>query len=485
MENLNHKKDKPTKRDQILLDYYSNCRLNEEGKEKTLPKTDLQKKRDIWSLNKMENLVRNDETLTNRYNDMAIDGPFKFGYHWNEVIMNILFNEYVLSDRTYLERYLNTKEIEKKRRGNPDRKIDDTDFVDYDAKKKYKRDKKSKKMKKDDHKDNKVKKEGIDETTTSASSGQYLTPHAFAKDNKNWRHAKGNLPGVPHGTVVIPTLNESEDYLINPLMFEEFIKNLEEEKRHSALILKDRLGKENEKNFKKDLSLNKQIEDAVKDAKEDSKTDKVKSLQDLEDEQLKEKEFKPVKYEVTDEATEAYRMKRKGMEDLKYDVEPSEKFKERAKEHMGEELYEKGQERIEKEKGQPLYNKDAQPVVDEKEFTKKFNESVKVSGKYIDGFNKSKFVDFRLDESIYSENINSKFIKLNMSGVGNSYTNKVELNESVKKILDDTEFYYDLNEDIIYHTEKQNINEEINLGKFKHLSGYNPKSYTSPKKYRK
>lgn len=475
----NHKK--PTKRDQILLDYYSKCKINEEGKEKTMPKTDLEKKRDIWSLNKMENLVRNDETLTNRYNEMAVDGPFKFGYHWNEVIMNILFNEYVLSDRTYLERYLNTKEIEKKRRGNPDRKIDDTDFVDYDTKKKYKRDKKSKdkKMKKDDHKNKKVKKEEIDETTTSASSGQYLTPHAFAKNPQNSRFGKNVPPFMPPGSVIV---EHKEDYLTNPSMFENLVNFLEEDKRHSALILKDRLGKENEKNFKKDLSLNKQIEDAVKDAKTDVKTDKVKSLQDLEDEQRKEKEFKPVKYEHTDEATEAYRLKRKGMEDLRYDVEPSEQFKERAKEHMGDELYEKGQERIEKEKGQPLYNKDVQPVQDEKEYIKKFNESIKVSGKYIDGFNKSKFVDFRLDESVYSENVDDSLIKLNMSGVGNSYSNKVELNESVKNILDKTEFYYDLNEDVIYHREKQTINEGIDLGKFKHLMGYNPKSYISPKK---
>jgi hypothetical protein len=268
-------------------------------------------------------------------------------------------------------------------------------------------------------------------------------------------------------------------------MFEQFVENLEEEKRHSALILKDRLGKENEKNFKKDLSLNKQISDAVKNAKDNTKAEKPKSLQDLEDEQLKEKEFKPVKYEVTDEATEAYRMKRKGMEDLKYDVEPSETFKKRAKSHMGEELYEKGQERIEKQKGQPLYNKDVQPTQDEKEYKKKFEESIKVSGKYIDGLNRSKFIDFRLDESVYNENIGNTLIQLNMSGVGNSYNNKVELNDSIKNILDKTEFYYDLNEDIIYHREKQKINEDIDLDKFRHLMGYNPKSFISPKKYRK
>lgn len=463
---------KPSKRDQILLDYYSKCRINEDGKERELPKSDLQKKRDIWSLNKMENLVRNDETLTNRYNDMAVDGPFKFGYHWNEVIMNILFNEYVLSDRKYFERYLNTKEIEKKRRGNPDRKIDDTDFVDYDNKKHYKRDKKHKKMKKS-------KKKELDETTTASSSGAYLTPYAFAKSPESARFAK-NVPSfMPPGSVIV---ENSEDYLTNPLMFENLVKNLEEEKRHSALILKDRLGKENEKNFKSDLSLNKQISDAVKKAAKTEVIDKVKSLQDLEDEQLKEKEFKPVKYEVTDEATEAYRMKRKGMEDLKYDVEPSQRFKDRVKSEMGKEIYDNGQKRIEKQKNQPLYNKDVQPIEDEKDYKKKFEESTKVSGKYIDGFNKSKFVDFRLDESQYKEKIDESFIKLNMSGVGNSYSNKVELNENIQKIINDNEFYYDINEDKIYHTDKQIVNESLDLNKFKHLLGYNPKNFISPKK---
>jgi len=108
-----------------------------------------------------------------------------------------------------------------------------------------------------------------------------------------------------------------------------------------------------------------------------------------------------------------------------------------------------------------------------------------VSGKYIDGFNKSKFVDFRLDESTYVDKIDNKLVQLNLHGVGNSYNNKVELNESIKTIINDNVFYYDLNEDKIYHTSKQNINEDINLDKFNHLMGYNPKTYVSPNKYRK
>jgi len=462
-----------SKKDQMILDYYYKTKLNEEGEESQIAKTDLQSKREIWSLNKMENLTRNDETLTNRYNEMAIDGPFKFGYHWNEVIMNILFNEYVLSDRRYMERYLNTKEVPKKRRGNPDGKIDDKDFVDYDSKTKHKKKKFKKVMK---------KKEDIKETTSAGSAGGaegyvgYSTPHAFAKNSENHRFAK-KVPYMPNGSVIV----ESEDYLTNPNMFEAIIDQLEEEKRHSAMILRDRLAKDNEKNFYNDLKNNKEISDSVKKAIEKKTEDNFKSSADIEKEQMS-KEFKPVKFDQKEDFTSEYDKITKGMEDLDYDVEPSDKFKERVKKEMGEEIYDKGRERVKLKNNQPLYNKDVQPTEDSKKYKTKFEESYHVSGKYKDQFNKIKIVDFRLDESVYSDNVDN-FIKLNISGIGNTYSNKVELNESVKNILDEYEFYYDNNEDVIYHKNIiTNINEQMDLTKFKHLMSYNPKKYISTRK---
>jgi hypothetical protein len=464
----------PTKRDQMILDYYSKVKINEEGKEVQLPKTDLESKREIWSLNKMENLTRNDETLTNRYNDMAVDGPFKFGYHWNEVIMNILFNEYVLADRRYMERYLSTKEVPKKRRGNPDGKIDDKDFVDYDVKKNKKKHNKEKEMKK-----KKVHKEYIKETD-SGSSGQYSGVAIFAKDKNNWINAKKTPVGMPGGTVVL-NLNESEDYLTNPSMFESIIEQLEEEKRHSAMVLRDRLAKENEKNFYNDIKVNKEISDSVKKAVEKQKEDKIKSSMDLEKEQMS-KEFKPVKFDQKEDFTSEYDKITKGMEDLDYDIEPSDKFKERVKKEMGEEIYDKGRERAALKSVEPLYNKDTQPTQDTDKYKKKFEESYHVSGKYKDMFNKIKIVDFRLDESSYNDNVDN-FIKLNVAGIGNTYSNKVELNESVRNILDDYSFYYDDKNDNIYHKmNTTNINESMDLSKFKHLTGYNPTKYVSTKK---
>jgi hypothetical protein len=476
------KKQGPTKRDQLILDYYYKTRINEKGEEGRLPATDLESKREIWSLNKMENLVRNDETLTNRYNEMAVDGPFKFGYHWNEVIMNILFNEYVLSDRRYYERYLNTKEVPKKRRGNPDGKIDDSDFVDYESKNKYKKHNK-KKMDDKDKKETKVK--DLDETTTTGSAGGaagyvgYSTPRAFAKNKDNWRFGNKTPLQMPVGSVIV----ESEDYLVNSQMFENFIKELEEEKRHSAMILKDRISKENEKNFKNDLKINKEISDAVKKATKSEKQDKIKTLEDLEKEQLKS-EFKPVKFDQKEDFKSEYDKIPKGMEDLDYDHEPSDKYKERVKNEMGEELYNKGRERVKMRSEEPLYNKDAQPTEDINKYKKKFEESYQISGKYTNQFNKTKIVDFRIDESIYSDNIEN-YIKLNLTGIGNSYSNKGVLNESIKNILESYEFYYDIVDDKIFHKYNNiNINEDIDINKYKHLLNYNPNIYVSSKKKR-
>ena len=151
------------------------------------------------------------------------------------------------------------------------------------------------------------------------------------------------------------------------------------------------------------------------------------------------REFKPVKFDQKKDFKSEYDKITKGMEDLDYDIERSDKFKERVKKEMGEEIYDKGRERVKLKADQPRYKKDPQPAESPSQYKKKFEESYHVSGKYKDQFSKIKIVDFRLDESSYNEETDN-FIKLNVSGIGNTYSNKVELNESVKNILDDA--YY-------------------------------------------
>jgi Protein of unknwon function (DUF3008) len=74
-------------------------------------------KKKIFSLPKMETLVMTDDYLSGIFNKLKVDAQETYGYHWNETIMNILFNEYVLNDSGYLQKYKNTKTYNKKRRG--------------------------------------------------------------------------------------------------------------------------------------------------------------------------------------------------------------------------------------------------------------------------------------------------------------------------------------------------------------------------------
>lgn len=90
----------------VELEEYDN-RLDE--KEQSL-------KKQIWDLAKMESLVHDDNKLSAIYNEMAEDGEEKYGYHYNETIMNIIFNEYVLNSVEYLQKYKNAIPVKKKRR---------------------------------------------------------------------------------------------------------------------------------------------------------------------------------------------------------------------------------------------------------------------------------------------------------------------------------------------------------------------------------
>ena len=513
--------------DNILLDKYYRIKGIEEGNEIELNETELSQKREIWDLSKMETMVANDETLTNRYNEMAVDGPFKFGYHWNEVIMNLLFNEYVLQNSQYMDKYLSTIPKKKKRRGNPDRKIDSNEFI-----------KNKKNIKEMEVNENNVKTvrdlntdeyefisnsqdvesiidsfgddemkgiydsvfvkftpdgdvveiwgltdvvpylnksvdliypKDMNETTSSGSSGQFSGPFMWAKDSKNMRFAK---KPVYFGGQIVENINHYEK-ILKGLEEDEVIS---EDRKTSSMINKDRIGSENAKNFKKDLS-NNNIADMVVGF--DMKSEKIeakdtKSHQDIEDEKLKEMEdFKPVKHEATDEYKKKVQMQRgKGMQDLKYDIEPAEKFEERAKEDMGEELYELGKEKIEIEKNQPMYDKDVQPVSDKKEFDEKINESYYIVGKYKLG-NQNIVHEFDVNNVKQVENIDENYTRLFTNGMGNIYDNKSKLVENVSKDIDNFNYFINFDSKEIVKMDKS-INEGAfkEIDTFKRLSGY-------------
>src|SRR5579859_308043 len=75
-------------------------------------------KKRIFKLDKMETLVHTDEMLSSKFEELKGEDPTdKWGYHWNEVLLNILFNDYILNSPKYLNKYKNTHAKQKTRRG--------------------------------------------------------------------------------------------------------------------------------------------------------------------------------------------------------------------------------------------------------------------------------------------------------------------------------------------------------------------------------
>ncbi len=89
-------------------------RLNEVDGLLTEKEQSLKKK--IFSLPKMEALVFSDPKLSAVYEEMAENGEEKYGYHYNETIQNMIFNDYVLNSPKYLQKYKMAIPKEKKRR---------------------------------------------------------------------------------------------------------------------------------------------------------------------------------------------------------------------------------------------------------------------------------------------------------------------------------------------------------------------------------
>lgn len=73
-------------------------------------------KKKIFSLSKMETLVFSDPKLSAVYDQMSVNGEEKYGYHYNETIMNMIFNDYVLNSPKYLQKYKMAIPKEKERR---------------------------------------------------------------------------------------------------------------------------------------------------------------------------------------------------------------------------------------------------------------------------------------------------------------------------------------------------------------------------------
>lgn len=305
-------------------------------------------------------------------------------------------------------------------------------------------------------------------------------------------------------------------------LYEMLHKKLQEERKTSSLVMKDRLGDENQKNFKQDIkhSGTKKIIDTTKELEwEDQQTtvkDPQKLGKDIEKQHLKNtgggESFKNKgnsanndgdeipKRNLTDEEANEVDLYRKGQSDWVFDNKPNERYEERMKRDMGDKIYDERQKTMDLEAEAPMYNKDTQPYdkgIKKDQFDKEksgwndrlgINENV-VTGKYKDDMNKTQFVNFNLKDVVEVNEVNENAILLNLKGMGNSYSSKFELNENINDLINSWDFYLQESKVIVHkpvkkldESENKNvvINEEFN--KMKHLLGYKPQDYIDTKK---
>jgi len=309
----------------------------------------------------------------------------------------------------------------------------------------------------------------------------------------------------------------------------EKMKKVNEERKSTSLVLKDRLGKENKTNFKKDFAdsdtkgtIDVEKELMYADEQTDVGDNPHKFSEDIEKEALKKTKGEALKDEgdsanldgdeipkrnATDDEQHDVDMVRLNLGDYVYDNKPSERFEKRMEQDMGDELYKKRQEKMEFRSKAPMYNKDSQPIddgdkVEQFDKDKKgwndggINESM-ITGRYRNALNKSKIIDFTLNE-VFEIKENDGYFKLDFTGLGNSLVgrskdNKVLVNEGVVDVINDHDFYTDSNR-VFAIRKSKDINESVNketkvlneeVEKIRRLSGYKPQGFVSTKKVKK
>jgi hypothetical protein len=80
----------------------------------SVTKKSRKKKKRLFKLGAMNELVKQNQFLKSKYDNLSVDAEEKLGYHWNEVVQNILFNKFVKPNKKFMKRYMSIKlEVER------------------------------------------------------------------------------------------------------------------------------------------------------------------------------------------------------------------------------------------------------------------------------------------------------------------------------------------------------------------------------------
>jgi hypothetical protein len=161
----------------------------------------------LFNTKAMLQIVTDVNYLKNIYDNLKVRGKDIFGYHFNEIILSMLFLKYVRSNKVLFERYLKLRKyhLHLNKKNLEDKKLE----------------KAKERLAIDQSKEVAVQtgqaepaKQPVNETDTSAVDNYPAGPASFAKDVKNWRKFAAPIIKTIGATIVkTPLINDKTKFL--------------------------------------------------------------------------------------------------------------------------------------------------------------------------------------------------------------------------------------------------------------------------------
>jgi uncharacterized protein YihD (DUF1040 family) len=383
-----------------------------------------------FNLTAMKRLVDETPLLKSKFDILAVDGKDKYGYHWKEVVNNILYNKYVKLKDKYddeaQEKYFKAL---------------------FDRYTKYKKEIEEEKNR---NKTETLKQMGknINETMDSTSSGAFESPFAWSKKSKD-KVYKNNIMEDNGFTM------DSIEKII------ESLDNLFEEMKPVGLIASDKIKDENEKEFKKSI---KDLPDGIGEyTKKGLEFDKENEKPAIKYDYEKEKIDFPTTYEKAGEMNTDYvEDVARGLGDFKLD-EPDKTHEDKLKQNLGDRNYKILKDR---QRTYDALNKKAPMPVKVEVVKESF-----LYGGVRNIYNEREFKSVSFDKVTTIDSLNENHVPFEVNGYGNHGNI-----EGFKQLCEDYTFHYDKSDGTVGMKKKESINEGVvmlnkkELDKIKFLS---------------
>jgi hypothetical protein len=460
------------------------------NEDKTKVTSKKKKKKRLFKLAAMEELVERNQYLQSKYDALSVNAEDKLGYHYNEVIHNILFNKYVKSDEDLMKQYYQIKkeiDIDQSReKGSKGSNPGEHPSAPEDLKKLAEPKPAAPSTpaapaEPDNSFDpNAPIDTRLDEMTTGdAGSYSYETPFFLfagtqeelakkwkANNKKAQNNMKIIIPNTEQHTMGKNSYKELKEELFTNFemagdIFEEMIK---EDKLPDALIRVKSVQKETEKDS---LGYYKQVKNDSTEGKDNVATGLNPSSDSLSSEEV-------VKYVPSEEEEEFVKLNRGGnLMDRAlqgFETEPSKEQMDKYRDQAGDQIVDDAlAKKAEVDKLKPGAIPPAKVAI---------AESVVLNGTYIDRFNKKNTVLIKTNTLKESKEVTEQMAKINTLGMGNSY------NEISENLTESYGFYIDLECGEMYKVKKSSTlnesagaNAKNDLGKMKHYFSYSPRKY--------